>query len=78
MIDAIGHLATVVVVISFLMKDIRKLRLLSMTGSAIFLIYGFILMLWPVIIINVLLILVNLRALIYLKMGIDEQTEKTT
>jgi hypothetical protein len=78
MIDAIGHLATVVVVISFLMKDIRKLRLLSMTGSAIFLIYGFILMLWPVIIINVRLILVNLRALIYLKMGIDEQTEKTT
>jgi len=71
MIDAIGHLATAIVVISFLMKDIKKLRMVSISGSAIFLIYGALLMLWPVIIINVLLIVVNLYALIYGK-------EKTT
>jgi hypothetical protein len=38
--ELIGYVASLVVVSSFLMKDIKKLRIISITGCLLFIIYG--------------------------------------
>ncbi len=70
-IDIYGFISTVVVLISFMMKDIKKLRIITMTGSSMFMIYGIILGLKPVIVTNGLIVLINLYKL-YKKEWITE------
>lgn len=60
-VELIGYLASAAVLISFLMKDINKLRLVNSIGCVLFIIYGFMLspISWPVIITNAAIIMVN-------------------
>ncbi len=62
--ELFGYAATIVVLISFLMKDMRKLRILSILGCVLFLIYGIYLHIIPTIIINIAVIIVNIYQLI--------------
>jgi len=59
--EMVGYLASLVVLISFLMKDIRSLRIVGTIGCILFTIYGFILpaISWPLIITNVAITFIN-------------------
>jgi len=57
----IGYLASLGILISFLMKDIRKLRLVNTAGCLLFAGYGFLLDIsWPIVITNVSIVIINL------------------
>ncbi|MFD0860690.1 uroporphyrinogen decarboxylase [Sungkyunkwania multivorans] len=56
----VGYLASALVLLSFLMKAVTKLRLVNMVGCVCWVIYGFMLdVAWPVIITNASIFLVN-------------------
>lgn len=59
-VEIIGYVASVVVLFSFLMRDIKKLRLVNILGCSIFVVYGVYLnMSIPIIITNAAIILIN-------------------
>lgn len=59
--EAVGYLASLVLMISFLMKNINTLRIVNSTGCLLFVIYGFMLATsWPIIISNAFILGVNI------------------
>ncbi|PTM00187.1 MAG: uroporphyrinogen decarboxylase [Bacteroidetes bacterium] len=49
----VGYVAMVLLLISFMMKDVRKLRIINSFACAFFVAYGFMLSTsWPIIISN--------------------------
>ena len=59
--ELVGYLAMLVLLISFLMKDIRHLRMLNTLACAFFVAYGFMLATsWPIIISNASIIGINI------------------
>ena len=56
----IGYSASVVLIISFMLKDIAQLRIVNTLGCALFVVYGYFLDVnWPIIIPNVFIMGVN-------------------
>jgi uncharacterized protein with PQ loop repeat len=56
----VGYLASLVLMISFLMKNIITLRIINSIGALLFVIYGFLLVTsWPIIISNTFILGVN-------------------
>ncbi len=56
----IGYTASVVLMISFLMKNIIKLRIINSIGALLFVVYGIMLAIsWPIIITNTFILGVN-------------------
>lgn len=55
----IGYIASAGVLVSFLMRNIRTLRLVNSVGCIFFIIYGILLNSIPIIITNVAIVLVN-------------------
>ena len=66
-VEWIGYIAMVTLMISFLMKDIKKLRIINTIACLLFVAYGFMLHSYPVIISNAFISLVNLYYLWYKK-----------
>ncbi len=63
--DLIGYVASAVLMVSFLMKNINTLRLINSIGAILFIIYGFMLATsWPVIITNAFILSVNIFYLV--------------
>lgn len=62
--DWIGYAASAGVLLSFLMRDIRTLRMVNSVGCFLFIIYGLLLESFPVILTNVIIVLINLYYLI--------------
>ncbi|GAA5091510.1 hypothetical protein GCM10023210_18990 [Chryseobacterium ginsengisoli] len=61
----IGYSASLFIVLSFILKDIRKIRVVNMIGCICFVIYGiFSGMLWPVIIPNGMICLIQIYYLL--------------
>ncbi|WP_415324814.1 uroporphyrinogen decarboxylase [Chryseobacterium sp. MMS23-Vi53] len=61
----IGYSASLFIVLSFILKDVRKIRIVNMIGCICFVIYGiFSGMLWPVIIPNGLICLIQIYYLL--------------
>jgi hypothetical protein len=59
--EGVGYLATLVLMISFLFKNINTLRIVNTIGSVLFVIYGFLLATsWPIIISNAFISGVNI------------------
>ena len=59
--EIVGYIASLVVLISFLMKDIKLLRIVNTIGCSIFIIYGFLLNYsYPIIITNIAIVIINL------------------
>lgn len=54
-----GYLASLVVLLSFLMKNIRTLRWVNTAGCLLFIIYGFLLQSYPVILTNAAIVVIN-------------------
>ena len=59
-VEWMGYLASILIGISMFMKDILKLRFINLVGSFIFSIYGFIIKAYPVAVINVIIVFVNI------------------
>lgn len=61
MTDGVGYLASLVLMISFLMKNINTLRIINSIGALLFVVYGFMLVIsWPIIITNTFILSVNI------------------
>lgn len=65
-IQAMGYFSTVLILISFLMTSVVKLRLFNLIGSVIFVIFAFLTKSYPTAIMNVGLCLINIYFLIRL------------
>ncbi len=65
-IELFGYLGSVLVVVSMLMTSITRLRLVNTVGNVISLIYALIIASYPLALMNVCLILINLYYLIKL------------
>ena len=59
MTEVLGWIATAVVLLSFTVQDMRKLRLVNLVGCLLWIGYGFILMSKPVIFVNISIALVH-------------------
>jgi uncharacterized protein with PQ loop repeat len=64
MIQAIGYLATFITGLSFMMKDIKTLRLVNALGCLIWIVYGAAIDSTPVIITNVGIFSIHLAKLL--------------
>ncbi|SFP64867.1 inner membrane protein [Butyrivibrio proteoclasticus] len=63
-IEAIGYLGSALVLVSFLMASVVKLRVVNTIGSVIFTTYAFIIHSYPTAIMNVCLVLINIYYLV--------------
>ena len=59
-IEWIGYAASIMIGISMFMKDIVKLRFINLIGSLLFVIYGVIIKAYPVAIVNLVIVFVNI------------------
>ncbi|OIP51610.1 MAG: uroporphyrinogen decarboxylase [Flavobacteriaceae bacterium CG_4_8_14_3_um_filter_34_10] len=58
--ELVGYFASLLLVISFLMRNLTKLRIINSFGCIAFIIYGFMLQTsWPIIITNAFIVGVN-------------------
>jgi hypothetical protein len=57
--EYLGYLASALVVLSFAMKNMTILRWINLLGCGVFVIYGFHIMEWPIIITNVAIVFIN-------------------
>lgn len=59
--EGIGYLASLVLMVSFLMKNINTLRIINSIGAILFVVYGIMLATsWPIIISNAFILGVNI------------------
>jgi len=62
--EYIGYLASFIVLLSFTMKEVKKLRIVNMTGCVLFILYGFLMpsirIGLPIIIANAAILTVNI------------------
>ena len=66
--DTIGYTASFIVLVSFLMKDVEKLRMVNIVGCSFFVAYGFLLdFSIPLIFTNLAIAFINLVFLIKMK-----------
>ncbi|PNQ73734.1 uroporphyrinogen decarboxylase [Hanstruepera neustonica] len=64
----VGYAAMAALLISFMMKDVRMLRIVNSIGCILFVIYGFMLQTsWPIIISNAAIVFINLYYLVLKK-----------
>ena len=66
LIEMIGYLGSSLVLISFLLASVAKLRIVNSVGSVIFTIYAFIIKSYPTAVMNLCLVLINVYYLVKL------------
>lgn len=64
LIEAFGYLGSALVLVSFLMVSVFKLRVVNSIGSIIFTIYAFIIHSYPTAIMNACLVMINIYYLV--------------
>ena len=74
-LEIFGYIGTGVVLISFIMKDIKWLRVVNMAGGLISLIYAILVNTMPVVVLNASLITINGVQLV--RIILKERAEKT-
>ena len=80
-LELFGYLGTALVLLSFLMHDIKWLRAVNMAGGTISLIYAICVNTMPVVVLNGSLILINgiqLARILRREREIKEEKEKMT
>ena len=66
--EVVGYLAMITLLVSFMMKDVIKLRIINSVACALFVAYGFMLATsWPIVISNGAIIGINLYYLLLRK-----------
>ncbi len=71
--EAIGYLGSTLVLVSFLMVSVFKLRVVNSIGSIIFTVYAFIIHSYPTAIMNMCLVLINIYYLIKMSRTTDKE-----
>jgi hypothetical protein len=62
----VGYLASLALIISFMMKNVNTLRIINSIGAILFVIYGVMLHIsWPIIITNGFILLANIYYLAF-------------
>jgi CHASE2 domain-containing sensor protein len=57
----VGYAASLVLIISFMMKNLTTLRLINSVGAILFIVYGVMLSIsWPIVITNVFILMANI------------------
>lgn len=57
----IGYIASIVLIISFMMKNVNTLRIVNSVGALLFVVYGIMLTIsWPIIITNSFILVLNI------------------
>ena len=75
-LEIFGYMGTILVIISMMMKSINKLRMMNMAGGAVSGIYSAIIGAWPIVVMNICIISINLYHLIRAHMIIRKTKEK--
>jgi maltodextrin utilization protein YvdJ len=66
LVEIVGYLAMATLLISFMMKDVTKLRIINSIGCLLFVVYGFMLHTsYPIIVTNASIILINFYYLFF-------------
>lgn len=68
-VEIIGYIASAIVLISFLTKNIKQLRIINIVGCSVFIIYGIMLepLSVPIILTNTSIVFINIYFLIKMK-----------
>lgn len=66
MYEIIGIIASIMVLISFIMNGEKKIRIINIFGAMLFIIYGFLINSFSVWFLNLMLLLVHINKLIKL------------
>jgi len=67
----VGYIASAILIISFMMKNFKTLRIINSVGAALFVVYGIMLSVsWPIIITNGFVVLANIYYLSFKKVTI--------
>ncbi|MCF6182062.1 uroporphyrinogen decarboxylase [Lutibacter sp.] len=57
----VGYLASLALIISFMMKNVNTLRVINSIGAILFVVYGYMLNIsWPIIITNGFILMANI------------------
>lgn len=72
--DWVGYLAMILVISSFVFKDLIKLRIVNLVGAIVFITYGFMLNAWPIIATNLIIIIIQIYHLFKPKFTTNEPT----
>lgn len=73
--EVIGYTGTALILLSMMMTSVVQLRILNMSGSVFSMIYGALCGTWPVFLLNLCMIIINLIQLIRLKKKKEENYE---
>ncbi|MFW5887212.1 MAG: hypothetical protein ACOCUH_00255, partial [Bacteriovoracia bacterium] len=60
MYELIGYLASLAILISLSISNIKLLRIVNLLGAALFVVYGVLIDSWPVAIMNGLIVIVDI------------------
>ncbi len=63
-LEIFGYLGTALVLLSMMMTSMKRLRIFNIAGSVISMIYAIAMNTWPVVLLNLGLILINLFQLV--------------
>ncbi|MEJ6546738.1 MAG: uroporphyrinogen decarboxylase [Flavobacteriaceae bacterium] len=55
----VGYLAMTVLLVSFMMRNVTKLRIINSVGCLFFVVYGLLISQYPIVITNLAIILIN-------------------
>ncbi len=66
-LEIFGYIGTALVLLSMMMTSVVKLRVVNMCGSLISMIYAIIVQTWPVVLLNLGLLIINGIQLIRMK-----------
>jgi hypothetical protein len=61
----IGYAASVFIVLSFIVNNLKSIRIINMIGCLCFVVYGTYFEFWPVVIPNAILVFIQLYFLIF-------------
>lgn len=64
MYELIGYIGSALVLVSFMMSSVVKLRMVNMTGAIISMIYGLLIQAYPTVVMNGVIVVINLYQLI--------------
>ena len=59
-VEWIGYLASLIILISYITKNITTLRVIGTVGCILFVAYGAVIESWPLVITNATIVLINL------------------
>ena len=71
-VELVGYIASVLVAVSFMLANIKALRMANLAGALMFTIYGILASAYPVVAINGFIALVNIRYLVRIEKKSEE------